>query len=130
MGKFLISSLILAFIGLGISSPEAMAVKVQSPSCDVVVDAYLEKGVPFYTVSYKGHTIINPSRLGLKLKDEPDFMDCFSIMSANQTSHAETWQPVWGEESQIDNNYNELRLTLSQKRLAKDRIIDLSLIHI
>ncbi len=38
----------------------------------------------------------------------------FEVASTASTSCDETWQPVWGEEAEIRNRYNELLVTLRQ----------------
>lgn len=75
----------------------------------------------YYSVERAGTTILDKSRLGLVLKDVPDMADGFRVDKAVTDSHAETWHPVWGEESSIDNVYNELRLDLSQPEEAPGR---------
>lgn len=75
----------------------------------------------YYSVERAGTTVLDKSRLGLVLKDVPDMADGFRVDRAVTDSHAETWHPVWGEESSIDNVYNELRLDLSQPKAAPGR---------
>lgn len=75
----------------------------------------------YYSVERAGTTVLDKSRLGLVLKDVPDMADGFRVDKAVTDSHAETWHPVWGEESSIDNVYNELRLDLSQPKAAPGR---------
>ena len=41
-------------------------------------------------------------------------MNDFSLMDTKRTTFDETWTPVWGEENQIRNHYNELAVTLEQ----------------
>ena len=95
------------------------------------------KGAPVYELTYKGKTIIKPSTLGLELKREDankktDFewteknvnqseldakvnlFNGFAIKDAQTSTFDETWVPVWGEEKEIRNHYNELVVTLDQ----------------
>ena len=95
------------------------------------------KGAPVYELTYKGKTIIKPSTLGLELKREDankktDFewteknvnqseldakvnlFNGFAIKDAQTSTFDETWVPVWGEEKEIRNHYNELAVTLDQ----------------
>ena len=102
-----------------------------------------EKGAPVYDLSYKQKEVIKPSKLGLELKKEDadaavDFefkqrkdvaaldkktnlYDGFKITDTRTAAFDETWQPVWGEEKEIRNQYNELAVTLDQP--ANDRSI-------
>lgn len=73
-----------------------------------------ENGTPTYRLSYKNQPVINPSTLGLELKGQPNLMDGFEMVRATSSSFDETWQPVWGETSNIRNHYNELLIELKQ----------------
>ena len=42
------------------------------------------------------------------------FYDGFAVESIETGTFDETWEPVWGEEAQIRNNYNELLVNLVQ----------------
>lgn len=93
------------------------------------------KGAPTYELTYKNKVVIKPSTLGLELKKEDntrtdfDWVDRrdltkldsktnlyngFEIKDAKTTTFDETWQPVWGEEKEIRNHYNELAVNLYQ----------------
>ncbi len=74
------------------------------------------KAIPVYSVNYKGKPVILPSKLGFELADGPDMMDGFSLISTSTSSFDETWNPVWGENKNIRNNYNELLVKLDQPR--------------
>ncbi|MDE6669396.1 MAG: glycoside hydrolase family 97 protein [Muribaculaceae bacterium] len=118
--KYIISITVMACSTLcGTAKPLA----VTSPDGSINLEFDTKKGVPYYSVTHKGHPLLNESRLGLKLKEQPDFAEGISVKSADRDSHSETWQPVWGEESLIDNNYNELRVNLQQKKIAPGRNI-------
>lgn len=110
----LISAAAFAAAGLSLAFSEASAAEITSPSGTVTVDADVVKGVPTYKVSYKGKAVINPSTLGLQLADGADLMDGFELVNASTSSFDETWEPVWGENSKIRNNYNELLLEMNQ----------------
>ncbi|MDE6526834.1 MAG: glycoside hydrolase family 97 N-terminal domain-containing protein, partial [Muribaculaceae bacterium] len=99
----------------------ARPVSVSSPdgSISVTVDTGSD-GVAYYSVSRNGKTVLEPSRLGLELKDAPSLDKGFSITKVSRATADETWQPVWGEESQIRNHYNELALTLRQKSTGRN----------
>ncbi len=98
---------------------------VTSPDSNVKLTFDIKDGKPEYSVARSGQQILRPSRLGLKLKDLPDFTEGVSLKSSSRESHSESWQPVWGEESEIANNYNELRVKLVQKKMAPGRSIDI-----
>ncbi len=115
----------IAFVALSTVSASAKPIEVVSPDSNVKLEFDIKDGKPQYSVSRKGHRVVCPSHLGLKLKDIPDFTDGMSVKSVARDSHSDTWQPVWGEESEIENNYNEIRVSLAQKKLAPGRTIDI-----
>ncbi|MDE7188935.1 MAG: glycoside hydrolase family 97 N-terminal domain-containing protein, partial [Muribaculaceae bacterium] len=104
--KYLISLTMLAgamnMVAAGITSPSG------NLRLDVDVDA---AGVPVYTLDYKGKNIIAPSRLGLKA-DETAFADGFRIIGIDTVTVDRTWQPVWGEYSEIRDHFKELAVNL------------------
>ena len=107
--KVIFSSVILLFIGL------IHAQSVTSPSKAIKLDfALTENGKPTYQVSYKNKAVIFQSDLGIKLKEASHLDANFRIDSIGQRIVNETWQPVLGEQSNINNNYNEMIVALSQ----------------
>ena len=103
----------------------ALAANVKSPNGNIVLTFSLdEDGRPVYEMSYKGHPVVRPSHLGLQLaKDkhaslglqEHDLMDGFKIIKEDTSTFDETWQPVWGETSDIRNHYVEYVAVLQQQ---------------
>lgn len=105
----------IAVAGLSLApSAGAEAAEIASPSGLVKVKADVVNGVPTYSVTFKGKDIIKPSTLGFELADGPDMMDGFKLLSAETSTFDETWEPVWGENREIRNHYNELLLRLDQ----------------
>ncbi|MBP5676160.1 MAG: glycoside hydrolase family 97 N-terminal domain-containing protein, partial [Bacteroidales bacterium] len=72
-------------------------------------------GTPAYSLSSEGEAVVLPSRLGFKLADSDDLDKGFSVLAAELDTFDEVWEPVWGEEASIRNNYNELLLSLSRE---------------
>ena len=103
-------------------SSTAMAESITSPNGQLQLKFSVSaQGEPVYELSYKGKPVINPSKLGLELKNDPGLMNGFTLADAKTSTFDETWEPVWGEVKQIRNHYNELVVTLDQK--AQDRNI-------
>lgn len=110
----------------------AAAQSVSSPNGDVCLRfALADGGVPTYELTYKGKTVVKPSRLGLELAktkysskaDETNLMDGFKVSGTQTSSFDETWTPVWGETATIRNHYNELEVTLNQPATTRNIII-------
>jgi hypothetical protein len=96
---------------------------ITSPDKNLTLSfALRENGVPAYQLTYKNKPVIKNSKLGIETKDVPSFMDGFTIIKSEQSTFDETWSPVWGEQKNIRNHYNELLVTLAQKAV-KDRFI-------
>ncbi|MCQ2153951.1 MAG: glycoside hydrolase family 97 protein [Bacteroidales bacterium] len=95
------------------------------------------RGCPTYSLSHKGTKVILPSSLGYELRSElkagkffrrgvrilkkdktgPRRFDSgFEIVRSSASSFDETWSPVWGEEHNIRNNYNELLVQLRHQK--------------
>lgn len=113
------------------------AQKLTSPDGNFIMNFSLNNdGAPVYELNYKDKTVIKPSTLGLELKKEDankktsfdwkertdkdqldaktNLMTGFIVKDTETSTFDETWKPVWGEESEIRNNYNELAVTLEQ----------------
>lgn len=97
----------------------AQAVVVTSPDGNVAVDVDVKGGRPTYSMTYKNKPVIKPSTLGLELTDAPDLTDGFQIVGTKTDSKDETWQPVWGENKDIRNHYNELLVELRQPKTER-----------
>ena len=94
------------------------------------------EGTPQYALNYSDQKVILPSDLGFEFRGvlkaqklvynadgtiskedrEPvqQFYEGFTVESVETGTFDETWEPVWGEESHIRNNYNELLVNLVQ----------------
>ncbi|MBR6002765.1 MAG: glycoside hydrolase family 97 protein [Bacteroidales bacterium] len=110
---FIIIIVILTF-GCGKQSRSIDSLySLQSPSGRMEVSFGLSgKGEPVYALTFNGRDVIKPSALGFTLTDGKDLRKGFSFAGAETDSFDETWEPVWGEESEIRNHYNELLVHL------------------
>lgn len=79
-------------------------------------------GEPLYALSYKNKAVIKPSKLGLELT-EGNLTSGFELSDSQTATFDKTWQPVWGEEKEIRNHYNELAVTLHQQAQDRDVVI-------
>ena len=101
-----------------------------------------EDGTPQYALNYDGQKVILPSDLGFELRGvlkaqkliynedgtitkedrEPcnSFHDGFQVKNVETGTFDETWEPVWGEEAQIRNHYNELLVNLVQTSTERE----------
>lgn len=114
---------ILSLILLLLYSGFVNAQELKSPNGAFAMQFSLENnGQPTYQLKFKNQDVIKPSHLGLELKDEEkSLLNDFEILDTTTSTFDEMWTPVWGEESQIRNHYNEMVVSLKQNET--DRII-------
>ena len=143
-----IASLAL-IVACGTSQPAGEVTDVQNlQSPDGVMEMTFQltaEGTPQYALNYDGKKVILPSDLGFEFRGvlkaqkliynadgtiskedrEPcnSFYDGFSVESVETSSFDETWEPVWGEEARIRNNYNELLVNLVQNSTERKMAI-------
>ena len=118
--------LLLAVFMVGCDKTQSLkdVEQMTSPNGEVkLMFALTEKGEPMYELFYKDKRVLNPSMLGIELVDAPNLLDGFTLSKVDTCSVDETWQPVWGEEKEIQNNYNELAVTLNQVAEKRDMVI-------
>ena len=95
----------------------SMAQQQSSPDGSVILSFSLKSdGTPSYKVSYKNKPVINESTLGFTLKKAEPLTNNFKVVDTKKSTFKETWKPVWGEESEILNHYNELLVQLEQEK--------------
>ncbi len=100
----------------------AKDVKLTSPDGSLTVTVGMDGGKAWYQVNRGGETVIGRSALGFVLKDG-DFKDNFKQGKVTRASLDETWSQPWGEDAQVRNRYNELRVRLQERSGAK-RVLD------
>lgn len=97
-----------------------MGQSIFSPSKKISLDFKLNDfGKPVYSVSYQSQKIINPSFLGIELKDTDDLDSNFTLLKQETKSVDEPWNPVLGEQSTIQNKYNQVTYFLYQKETKR-----------
>ena len=97
---------------------------LQSPDGNLKLTFSLTaNGQPAYQLNYKDKPVVATSTLGLQLVGGNDLMSGFTQTDCRRTSFDETWQPVWGEESEIRNHYNEMAVTLNQRATDRTMIL-------
>jgi len=75
-----------------------------------------KKGAPTYQIQYKQKPVILESSMGFELVKDDDLMEDFKILDVSYDTKNKLWSPVWGEEGEIRNHYNEMLLKLEQKK--------------
>ena len=93
-----------------------------SPDGNLGMEFILDKGVPYYKLDYRDKPVVMKSRLGFVL-DNSGLFDWFEIEDVSRSEHDSTWQPVWGEESEIRDRHNEMAVTLRQTSSDRRMVI-------
>jgi hypothetical protein len=116
-----IFSVILVLISvLGVSAQE-----FQSPNGNFKMSFSLgNDGTPMYQLFFKNKEVLKKSKLGLELqKDKKSLLNDFKVIDTKESTFNETWKTVWGEETQIQNHYNELMIKLKQNETDREIIV-------
>ena len=110
-----LSILIVTVLFSSCTKKQAQKIVVASPDSSIEIQFILsEKGEPTYWVNYKKDKVIKPSTLGFNLKELPSLMEGFEIVNSTTRNFNETWQMPWGEQIDVVNNYNELKVELQE----------------
>jgi alpha-glucosidase len=104
--------LLLAAVSLPVWSSQSHL--LTSPDNRIQVSLEIDEGRPCYQVAFSGRPVILSSALGFEFVEQPPLREGFVIAAVDTQSVDETWLQPWGEQRQIRNHYNELRVTLRE----------------
>ncbi len=93
----------------------ADSLSLRSPDARLELKFAVINGVPEYSLTRNGEAVILPSRLGFELIGQESLDTGFTLAGSAFDTFDETWEPVWGEEAQIRNHYNELLVNLKKE---------------
>ena len=88
--------------------------KLFSPDGRLELRFELKDSVPYYSLYRDGKAVVLPSKMGFTLEWRDDLAHAFVLKDVERSTFDEVWQPVWGEEANIRNHYNEMLVTLEQ----------------
>jgi len=110
--------IILLGVLIGVFSCETSnsdKLSVQSPDKNIFIDFNLDSlGRPYYQVYFNNQTIIDTSYFGFDFKNAESLKDNFKVVNTTGRTLSETWQMPWGEQLDVINNYNELKIELEE----------------
>lgn len=93
---------------------------IQSPSKEIsVIFKLTAEGKLSYSVTYKNKQVVKESLLGIALKETEALDTGFTISNTENKSIDESWKPVLGEQSIIQNKYNQATFSLVQKNTGR-----------
>jgi alpha-glucosidase len=113
--------LILSIIGVTTSGQN---ITVKSPDQSIAITIINGDSLS-YSVTFHDRIIVKTSQLGFELKNEPAMDGNFAILDQSINNFSSTWTPVVkSKHAEIEDNYNELQLTLKEKS-GPMRLMDL-----
>lgn len=115
-------SILTAVLFAGCAKFSDKSIVFDSPNGVNKIQFELKEGVPFYSVTHADKGVVNPSKLGFIFKDGDTFNSGFTVVHSKTSTFDETWEQVWGEKHFIQNNYNELLVTLQENKGAKRKL--------
>ncbi len=86
-----------------------------SPDRNLEVRFLLEQGTPRFAVRVGGEPLLGPSPLGFRFQDAPPLLTGLRLVDSQRSTFDETWEPIWGTDESIRNNYRELAVTLAEE---------------
>lgn len=125
MGKIKVNIILIVLFGslfLSCNSSETNLL-VDSPNKAVAVVFSISKiGALFYTVQFKNKAVIDTSFMSFDFKKITSLKENFKIIKSTTNKVDETWQMPWGEQLNVQNNYNELVVYLEEKTALKRQL--------
>jgi alpha-glucosidase len=119
LGRLFFFSFLLIFFINGCNNA-----RVSSPDGRIVLNFFLEQGVPKYEILFDKNPIVNKSSMGYKLNNQKGLDENLAIEAIEKGSFDGVWQPVWGQFNVIRENYNELLVRLKESS-GQDRQLNI-----
>lgn len=117
--KTFIISLILAVV-LFFSCNQTKTIKVQSPDGKIQVSFGInDSSSIYYAVEFEDSVIIQNSKMGFQFEGNQEFGKNFDIVSVSEMEVNQSWKPVYGERSEIKDNYKQTTIRLKEKNLLE-----------
>ncbi|KRP26952.1 MAG: alpha-glucosidase [Cryomorphaceae bacterium BACL22 MAG-120619-bin32] len=108
---------------LAVGCHKKVETSVFSPSKNIKVYFNLSSvGKPYYFILKASEKVIDTSYLGFDFKNTKSFVDDFRIVKTSITEFNENWQMPWGEQLDVVNHYNELKVELQEKSDLKRKL--------
>ncbi len=114
--------LVLLVILFGCQAEQEL--KTSSPDGKLIVNFDLTpEGEAQYSVSYDGQIVIEPSGMAFDFQGEPSFASNLQVQNIQKDMFSETWEMQWGEQREVQNEYNQLSVTLKEQEAPNRTII-------
>lgn len=116
--KLLLLTMCIGVMNLSCTLEKSM--EILSPDGKLKYSLQINReGNLFYELLLDQKELINKSELGLDLKSDELFFSKLEILDLERKQVEESWNPVWGPNKKIENNYNELNVKLKNAKGTK-----------
>ncbi|MBO6793039.1 MAG: glycoside hydrolase family 97 protein [Balneolaceae bacterium] len=96
---------------------------LESPSGNLAIEFQLnDEGAPTYRVTKEGKEIIETSTMGFEFNDQAPMAGNFVMVGGKKSTTKETWEMPWGEQREVLNHYNEMKVELEEEGLPNRKI--------
>jgi alpha-glucosidase len=82
-----------------------------------------DSGELLYRVEWRKWTILTDSRLGMELENGPSLTKGFHVVDVEREAHSGTWEPVYGEQSVVPENYRQMKVHLENEQSPPQKLI-------
>lgn len=115
---------LLFLVGTLLSCTEkSTTLTVSSPSGNNSIDFQVtDDGAPIYLVNHKDKMVIDTSSMGFDFKDQESIKNHLKIIGSSTNAVNETWEMPWGEQKDVVNHYNELKVELEETQAPNRKI--------
>ncbi len=87
----------------------SQSIQILSPNENIKVSVDFGEDGLFYQIDFQDEKILRKSKCRFDFANAESLSSDFELVNASMESVDETWQPVYGEKSDIRNHYNEWR---------------------
>ncbi len=118
LNLFLYVILVLVFSKC--SSHQQQNFQINSPNKKIELNFLIDNsGQANYAIKFNNKIIIDTSSLSFDFKDQKPFGKNLEAANTSTSTFDQTWETVWGEQKYISNNYNELKVELTEKNESR-----------
>ena len=108
---------LLTLLGVLGMSVAAWAQTLNSPDGNLKLTFGLSaEKTPVYSLEYKDKQVVKESKMGFVLKPALDFSKNFSVVDTEFSESTSTWNPVFGQYREIEDNHKEMLVELKQEK--------------
>ncbi len=96
---------------------------IASPNSNIKVHVDTDgNGKPFYQVWFNKKIVVDTSYLGFEFTNAKALADNLKIVKTTPVTFHETWQMPWGEQLDVVNHHNELKVELEETSTLKRKL--------